>query len=193
MRASTVARVYAETLLRSAEREDALDPVSESVEAFAGLIDASPRLARFLEAPQIGGDEKRRALGSALEGRLHPLFVRFLGLVIERHRESLLPEIADAWNDRLNERAGRQAATVTTAVPMDDDLRERVREALERTTGKTIALDERVRPELLGGIVIKTGDTVIDGSVKRRLGMLRRRLQSGASRRIEHSGISNEE
>lgn len=193
MRAGTVARVYAETLLRRAVAEDALEAISESVEAFGEAMAGSSRVARFLEAPQIPGAAKRRALTSALEGRLHPVFLRFLALVTGKHREGLLSEIVSAWREVLDERAGRQSATVTTSLPLDDELRAGVREALERATGRTIVLEEKVDAGLLAGIVVRTGDTVIDGSVRTRLKALRKRLAAGARRGgMEAMRVSNE-
>lgn len=178
MRAGTIARVYAETLLRSAERHDRVEPVDESVRGLASVFGMSPEFRRFLAAPQIQAADKRALVRSALSDRLDPLLVRFLELVIEKHREGLLEEILTAWTALLDTRANRQSATVTTALPADPEWVTRVREALERATGKTIVLEERVDPSLLGGLVVRTGDTVIDGSLKSRLSTLRRRLRA---------------
>lgn len=178
MRTGTIARVYAETLLRSADRHDRLEPVDESVRGLSSVLEASPQLRRFLAAPQIQAADKRALVRSALSERLDPLLVRFLELVIEKHREALLEEVLTAWADLLDARANRQSATVTTAVPADPEWVTRVREALELATGKTIVLEERVDPSLLGGLVVRTGDTVIDGSLKSRLTTLRQRLRA---------------
>lgn len=177
MRGSTVARVYAETLLRLAEREGAVESVSESLGRLAGIIGGDRRLARFLEAPQIPAEGKRSLLRAAFEGALHPIVVRFLELVAARHREPLLLEIAAAWNQLLDQRANRQAAIVTTAAGADPALLERLRAALEKAVGKTIAVEERVDSSLLGGIVVRTGDLVMDASLKTRLATLRGRLR----------------
>ena len=178
MRAGTIARVYAETLFRSADRHGQVDSVDESVRGLSAVLDESPELRRFLAAPQIAAADKRELVHDALQDRLHPLVVRFLELVIEKLREPLLGEILSAWTELLDARANRQAATVTTAVPADPEMVARVRAALERATGKTIVLEERVDPRLLGGLVVRTGDTVIDGSLRSRLTTLHRRLRA---------------
>jgi F-type H+-transporting ATPase subunit delta len=175
--ASTVARVYAETLLRFAEREGALDQATEGLEAIDAAIAADEEFARFLGAPQIAADDKRSLLHAAFEKRLHPAVMRFLDLVVAKHREPQLPEIAAAWRDILDRRANRQGASVTSAVAADPALLERLRAALEKATGKTIALEERVDPRLLGGVVVRTGDLVMDASLKTRLATLRHRLR----------------
>lgn len=184
-RAGTVARVYAETLFRSARGEDALDAVDESLRSFAGLLDARPELAAFLDAPQIDAREKRAFVRRVFEGSLHPTLLRFLDLVIGKHRETVLGEIVTAWSALLDERAGRQSATVTTAVEADDPLIDRVRRALEETTGKTIRLEREVDPSLLGGVVIRAGDTVIDGSLRTRLRTLKGRLKAASAAPVD--------
>ncbi len=178
MPAALVARVYAETLLRFAEREGALDQAMEGLSALDTAIATDREFARFLEAPQITADDKRSLLWSVFEGRLHPVMLRFLDLVVAKRREPLLPEIAAAWREILDRRANRQGATVTTAVPADPALLVRLRAALEKATGKTISLEERVDPRLLGGVVVRTGDLVMDASLKTRLATLRHRLRT---------------
>ncbi len=178
MPAALVARVYAETLLRFAEREGALDQAMEGLSALDAAIAADREFARFLEAPQITADDKRSLLRSVFEERLHPVMMRFLDLVVAKHREPLLPEIATAWREILDRRANRQGATVTTAVPADPALLVRLQAALEKATGKTISLEERVDPRLLGGVVVRTGDLVMDASLKTRLATLRHRLRT---------------
>lgn len=177
MPAALVARVYAETLLRFAEREGALDQATEGLSALDAAIAADQQFARFLEAPQITARNKRSLLRAVFEDKLHPVVMRFLDLVVDKHREPLIPEIAAAWREILDRRANRQGATVTTAVPADPALLERLKAALEKATGKTIALKERIDPELLGGVVVRTGDLVMDASLRTRLATLRHRLR----------------
>jgi len=178
VRAGTIARVYAETLFRSADRHGRVEDVDESVRALSEVLGASPEFRRFLDAPQIAADQKRALVAEALAARLDPLVLRFLELVIEKHRERLFEEIILAWTELLDTRANRQTATVTTATAPDPETVARVQSALEKATGKTIVLEKRVDPKLLGGLVIRTGDTVIDGSLRSRLVELRRRLRT---------------
>ena len=185
MRAGTIARVYAETLLRSADRHQKVDDVDESVRALSAVLDASPEFRRFLAAPQIAADQKRALVAESLKARLDPLVLRFLELVIEKHRERLLEEIVLAWTELLDARANRQTATVTTAIPPDEETVARVHAALEKATGKTIVLEKKVDPRLLGGLVIRAGDTVIDGSLRSRLVELRRRLRTAGGARMQ--------
>lgn len=184
-RAGTVARVYAETLFRRASERGAVDAVDESLCSFAELLDDRPDLAAFLGAPQIDAEDKRDFVRRVFGESLHPIVLNFLSLVIEKHRETVLEEIVSAWSTLLDDRAGRQSATVTTAVPIDATLLEKVRRALEETSGKTIRLDHEVDRSLLGGVVIRAGDTVIDGSLRTRLKTLKGRLEAASAAPVE--------
>jgi F-type H+-transporting ATPase subunit delta len=178
VRVNIVARVYVETLLRRAEQEGVVEPVTAGLAAFAQSLEEDVRLRRFLQAPQINTRQKQTVIEEALEGRVHPLVIQFLRLVIDRHRELLLPDIAATWQAILDERANRQTATITSATPLDETMIAALGQALEQATGKTIVIEERVRPDLLGGLVVQTGDYVMDASLKTRLGNLGRQLRS---------------
>ena len=181
MRAGTIARVYARTLLLAAERAGVRDEVDDSLAGMVDALAADPRLVRFLEGPQIEPADKKALLEAVFGGRVHPLALTFVFLVVDKHRETLLAEIVAAWDALLDERAGRQSATVTAATELDDDVLERLRGALERRTGKTIRLEHSVDPALLGGLVVRSGDTVIDGSLRTRLRALGRRLAAAGT------------
>ena len=177
MRAHTIARIYALTLLGYAEREGAVEEVDQGLTALSQALAAEPRLGAFLAAPQIEAGEKRAVIERALGDRLHPALVRFLLLVVEKRREALLGEIASAWRELLDERANRMTASVVTAVELDDATRKAIQAALERATGKTIVLESRVDPAMIGGVILRFGDSVIDGSVRSRLAAIRNRLR----------------
>ena len=178
MRANLVARIYAETLLGLADRERAVDEIDAGVAALAELLAKDERFARFLAAPQISAADKRAVVERALGGKLPPPLVKFLRLVIDKHREPMLGEILDAWRELQDARANRMEATLVTAQAVDDAMREGVRVALEGVTGKHVVLEVEVDPALLGGVVIRYGDTVVDGSIKSRLAVLRQRLRT---------------
>jgi F-type H+-transporting ATPase subunit delta len=180
-RAGIVARVYAETLLRTAEGESAVDEVSEGLGRVARAIEESDPFRRFLAGPQIGGDDKRAVVRSAFGERVHPLVVRFLELLIERRREPLVGEVHQAWRALLDARANRRSASVTTAIPADPGIVEAIRRALEHATGQEIALEERVDASLLGGLVVRTGDLVMDASLRSRLDVVRHRLRAAVA------------
>jgi ATP synthase F1 delta subunit len=145
-RTGIVARVYAETLLRTAEREGLVDEVSEGLGQVARAIEASDPFRRFLAGPQIGRDDKRAVVRSAFAERVHPLILRFLELLIERRREPLVGEVQQAWRALLDARANRRSATVTTAIPADPGTVEAIRRARHRAGDRARGAGRRLAP-----------------------------------------------
>jgi F-type H+-transporting ATPase subunit delta len=178
--ATAAARIYAETLIEVALEKDALDRIAGEVEVLRTELREIPRLRAFLTSPRIEASKKGAALRAALRDRLSEETLRFLELVIERDRQEHFPEILQAFAARVSELRNEQLLEVASAIPLDEPLRERVRETFARATGRRIVLRERVDPELMGGMVAQIDDTRIDGSVRARLEGLRTRMLEAA-------------
>lgn len=179
MREPTIARNYAQTLVALARKANDLDGWGTMIHDVADAVQADPKLRQFLESPRIPAARKGEILGKAFQDRLPRLFVRFLQAVISHHRQALLPAIATEYAAIVDEMAGRVHARVTVAREPDPALRESVVAGVSRAVGKTVVPHFSVRPEILGGVIVRVGDTVIDGSVRRRLLALRSRLLAG--------------
>ena len=175
MSRSAVARTYAETLLELAgkgEEGDWLEMFAEVV----GLYETSGPFKAFLHTPRIPDAEKRRVLRGSFEKRYPEMFVRFLLIVLQKRRQGMLPEIETAGRDLLYERTGRVHASVTLTSEPGDDFRKEIEGQLSRVLDRTVDADFRVDPRLIGGMVVRVQDMVLDGSVRRRLQTLRRSL-----------------
>jgi F-type H+-transporting ATPase subunit delta len=177
MREPTVARNYAEALLELARRKSA------DVRAWEQLIDdvadatQNDRTWRlFLESPRVSAAEKNRILSRAFEGQLPLPFIRFLHALVKRRRQMLLPEIAREYHLLVDQAEGRLHANVTVAREADKSERRAISSELSRAFGKEIVSNFVVNPAILGGVVVRIGDTVLDGSVRRRLSILRARM-----------------
>jgi F-type H+-transporting ATPase subunit delta len=181
MRAATVARNYAETLLSLAERAKDASGWGAMINEIAGAVRRDRTLRRFLASPKIAPPLKKQVLAKALADRVPRIFLRFLDALIDNRRQTLIPEIAVAYSDLLEEREGRVHAEVTVARPLDADGEGAIARNLSRALGKSVVPHLSVDPAILGGVVVRVGDTVIDGSVRRRLAVLRRRLTSGSA------------
>lgn len=179
MRAEIIARNYAETLLSLAERHGGPagpEAFGEAIDALAGLLQADPRMRQFLETPRVTPAEKKQVLQKALEGRSPEMFVRFVMVLTDKRRQALLPEIAAAYRDLVDERMGRVRVQVTISHAPDPALQAEIGNALADRLGKTVIPTFTVDPDLLGGIVVRAGDQILDGSVRTRASQLRRRM-----------------
>lgn len=157
-----------------------MEQVAADAEALRAAWEASPELRAFLESPRIEARQKKQAFRDALGDRLDELTLRFVELLVDRERQDLLGEVLAELAAEVGELRNQSVLEVTSATPLSDTLRERVRQAFARATGREIVLRERVDPSLVGGIVAQVGDTRIDGSVRTRLENLRERMLSGA-------------
>lgn len=176
---SIVARNYADTLLALAQRHGGLATMEEYARALddlARLLQREPRIREFLETPRVDNAAKRQAVRTALAGRVPELFLRFVLVVIEKRRQGLFSQIATAYHDRVDEVMNRVRADITLAYEPDVLLRDEIRSALEQRLGKQVVPTVRVDPELIGGMIVRVGDEVFDGSIQRQLAQLRRRL-----------------
>lgn len=179
MRDSTIARNYADALLTLARRAD--DPVGwgRLLGDVAAAVERDERLFRFLEAPQVDASQKKAVFARALADRAPRLFVLFLEKLIDNRRQMLLPEVAVEYGNLLDESLNRVHAQVTVARDVGEEGRAAIAAELSRSLGREVLPHVVVNPAILGGVVVRVGDTVMDGSVRRRLGTLRRQMLSG--------------
>lgn len=176
MSRTAVVRNYAEALLELAAREGEEARYRDLLAEVAGFYRHEEEVRRFLETPRVALDDKKRAVRDAFEDRAPEPFVRFLLLVLDKGRQGLLPELDEAYRDLLDEREGRIHATVTLADEAAEDLRERIRTGLSRAVGREVVPHFRVDDRIVGGIVVRMDDHVMDGSIRRRLADLKRAM-----------------
>jgi F-type H+-transporting ATPase subunit delta len=179
-----LARVYAQALLDVADQRGAADDVLSELEELRRHAAASSDFAAFLASPAVDEEARRAVLERLLRGRASALLVDALQVVNRKGRLGLLPTIAEAYAQALDERRGRIEVTVETARPLDDDQRRRLVEAVARHSGKQARLREEVRPGLIGGLVVRIGDRKIDNSIASRLAALAEALHARASAEI---------
>jgi len=176
MRSGPVSRNYAETLLLLAQRHDAVPAYGAWLDAVAGALATEPRFVAVLSSPRVRKERKKQLLRDALGASAPTPFVRFLESVVQRGRQGLLREIAQVYEELVDVHLGRVHAGVTTAHPPAPDLEAAIGAALSRMAGKEVLPHFRTDPGLLGGIIVRIGDRVLDGSLRRRLQLLRYKM-----------------
>lgn len=180
MRDTTIARSYAEALFELAERHEAYDDYASAFHQLVALIEREPSVRTFLESPKIEAAERKAVLRRTLEGRVPPLFLNFLLLVLDKRRQRLLSDMAREYDGLVDERFGRLHVQVTLAREPDERTEEDLRAELSRILGRKVIPHVHVDSRILGGLIVRYGDNVMDGSLRRRLAGLRRRLLGAA-------------
>jgi F-type H+-transporting ATPase subunit delta len=178
VRYASIARVYAAALLELAADKGELEAVSTDLLALRELWTESPDFRRLLESPELGSAQKRRALEKALADAASPITLRFLLVLLRRHREPLLGTILDMYRRLMDDREGRLRGRLTSASTLAAEELEQIEAALSRSTGAKVLLDAEIDEELLAGMVLSLADQTVDGSLKTRLGRLRDRLMT---------------
>ena len=173
MKSVTVARNYAEALFAAG------DEFGPLLDAVAGAVQADERIATALESPRVSKAAKSQILERALKGEAPREFVRFLQAVVRRGRQGLLAEIAQQYQVLLDEKLNRVHAGVTLANEADARTQQQVVERLTEALGREVRAYFRADPRILGGVVVRVGDRIFDGSVRRRLTALQRRMLTG--------------
>jgi F-type H+-transporting ATPase subunit delta len=164
-----------------ATRANDLDGWGASINGVVSAIEGDERLRNFLAAPQVAADAKKQVIGRAFADRLPARMVRFIQKLIDNRRQMLLPEIAIEFGNLVDEASGRLHANVTVAREASEEDRKLIAAQLSRAFAKVVIPHLTVKPEIIGGVIVKVGDQVMDGSVRKKLKTLRSRVLSAKS------------
>jgi F-type H+-transporting ATPase subunit delta len=176
MQETTVARNYAGALFELAQADAALERYVEQLGRIADLVESEKDFRLFLETPRIEPSAKKDAIREVFEGRIPDRLLRFLFVVIDKRRARILPEIADEFAGMVNEHFGRLKVDITTASEPDKALKADLKQRLGRLLDREILPRYRVNPRIIGGVIVRVGDRIMDGSIRHRLQLLRRSL-----------------
>lgn len=179
MKAATIARNYAEALFAAGAARKDVERYGAFMDAVAGAVQADERISLALESPRVAKRVKAQLLEAALSGAAPPEFVRFLQATVRRGRQGLLAEISQEYQKLLDVQLNRVHAGVTLSAEPDTKLQQLVTERLAAALGKEVRSHFHADPRILGGVVVRVGDRVHDGSLRRRMAVLRRRMLTG--------------
>ncbi|MGZ5310768.1 MAG: F0F1 ATP synthase subunit delta [Solirubrobacterales bacterium] len=170
-----IARVYADALFRAAKESGKLDQVREQLGQFADALAGDRELQLFLFSPYFSTAEKVEGLRKAVSGA-EPEMQNFLELLLEKHRMPVIFRIRSDFEELWAKENKQLEVTVTSAVGLDPAVAERIGREIETQTGQAVQLQSRVDEEILGGLVLRVGNMVLDASLRNRLEKLRKNV-----------------
>jgi F-type H+-transporting ATPase subunit delta len=167
---ASLAERYAAALFELADERHALDAVAGDLRGLRTMLHESQDLARLLRSPVLSREDQAKAIAALSErAGLSELTRDFLGVVAGNRRLFAVPAMIEAYLNQLAERRGEVTAEITTAQPLNEMQQNTLGEQLRRAVGRRVTVDLRVDPSLLGGMIVKVGSRMIDGSLKSRL------------------------
>jgi F-type H+-transporting ATPase subunit delta len=175
-----VARRYAKALFALGVKEKAADTFGKDLAGLAGAMDAAPELLTLFKSPSFNAQEKKSVLNSVV-GKLSmaPLSVNFLSVLADKGRLDCLPDIQKIYAELLDETSGVVRGKLTTAMELPAKRQKDIKAQLEKKTGRKLVLEFGVDPAILGGIVLRVGDKVLDASLRSQLQLLKEQIKRG--------------
>jgi F-type H+-transporting ATPase subunit delta len=183
--AEQVGKTYARALIGAAASAGVADQVLDQLRVLVEeYLSDNPKLAAAFASPRIDEAEKARVIDKLFGGEFHPVLVNFLKIMGKRGRLGYVAAVRTAADSLQDEMLGRLVAEVKTAVPLDDATRALVISRLEATMNKQVRLRESVDASLIGGMIVRIGDTVFDSSVANQIDKMTRKARAGFSREL---------
>jgi F-type H+-transporting ATPase subunit delta len=173
-----IAQVYARSLFEVARDQDKLDDIREQLGEFADAVEADKGLTTFFFSPYFSTEEKKDGLKKAVEGA-EPIFMNFLELLLEKHRMPAIHRIRREYDGLWREEHKLLNVQVTSAVKLDEEVVKSLGDRISEQTGRQVDLTAKVEPDILGGIVLRVGNSILDASIRNRLEQLRRQVARG--------------
>jgi F-type H+-transporting ATPase subunit delta len=174
-----IARVYAEALFDVATDKDKLEEIREQLAEFADALDDDRDLQVFFFSPYFSSQEKRDGLEKAVSGADEE-FLNFLSLLAEKHRMPAIFRIRQTFEELYAEATKKLEVNVTSAIELDKSVVEQVGKEIEKQTGRSVQLSSSVDEDVLGGLVLRVGNVVLDASLRSKLEKMRREIARAA-------------
>ena len=175
-----LAEVYARSFFEVAREQDKLDELREQLGQFADALDSNRELAVFFFSPYFSTQEKQDALGRILQGA-DEVFVNFLALLIENHRMPVVFRVRQQFEQMWERENQLLPVEITSAIALDQATTESLGKRIGERAGRRVRLAAHVDPDIIGGVVLRVGNSILDASIRNRLEQLRRHVAQGAS------------
>lgn len=175
MKGTKAASRYAQALLELATEKNKVDTVQDDMNFFLSVVNENREFENLLKSPIVKAD-KKISIFNAVFDAFDETSISFLTLIVKNGRESILPQIAMAYKAKLQEQKGIVPITITTASKLDEAVRSQILAKIETSVKGTLEVEEKIDESLIGGFVVRMGDTQIDASVSRQFKDLKQRL-----------------
>jgi F-type H+-transporting ATPase subunit delta len=173
---STTATTYARALIDLAQQKNQAEPVGAELNDLKKVIESDPLFNRFLGDPSIGQEERRAVIDKAIRPQVSPLMANFIGVLQAHGRLGILDQVASAYNDLLDELLGKVEVDVTVAQRLSADELEQVRKKVSQALKKDAVVHQYVDESIIGGLVLRVEDKLIDASVRSQLTAIKKQL-----------------
>jgi F-type H+-transporting ATPase subunit delta len=170
-----IAQVYARALFEVAKEHDILDEIHDELDAFTKALDENRELAVFFFSPYFSSEEKKNGLERAVTGA-NPIFMNFLETLLERHRMPVIFRIRARFEQLWDEENKLLPVEITSSVELDKEIVAQIGDRIGEQTGQKVELSSKVDPDILGGLVVRVGNFVLDASIRNRLNQLRKQV-----------------
>ena len=185
LKKNSIAESYATSLYEIAHAEGALDRVEKDLDHLKEVLRREKKLMSFLKGSEVTPEGKRKALAEIFgyppssKDSLSPIILNHLNLLIDQEHEREIQAIVEAFDQFVSAHRKKVTAVITTSIPLTEQESKEIEKNLSKATQKAVHLKKRVDETILGGAIIRIGEKVIDGSVRRRLGDLRKKMNDG--------------
>jgi F-type H+-transporting ATPase subunit delta len=175
-----LAQVYGRSLFQVAREQGKLDELREQLGQLVDALNENRQLAVFFFSPYFSTKEKQEGLGRLLDGA-EEIFLNFLKLLIDNHRMPVIFRIRDEYERLWDEENKTLPVEITSAIALDEKTTESLGRQIGERAGRKVTLAAHVDPDILGGIIVRVGNSILDASIRNRLEQLRRHVAQGAS------------
>lgn len=174
--AKLVSKTYARALFELAVEGQMVDQILAEYEFVKNSFDEFPEFLEIVRSPKISLDEKKKIMEETFGGKISETLTSFFKILLDKKRSDVIRDVYDDYSVLVDESKGLVVARVESVIPLDANEIEVLGAKLNQVTGKTVTIDNIINPNIMGGLVVKVGDKVVDGSVKRKLENMKHEL-----------------
>jgi len=174
--AKLVSKTYAKALFELAVEGQMVDQILAEYEFVKDSFDEFPEFLEIVKSPKIQVDEKIKILEETFGEKVSDTLINFFKILVDKKRSNVIRDVYDDFNVFVNEEKGLVVARVESVIPLEANEIEALEAKLSKVTGKTVTIDNVINPDIMGGLVVKVGDKVVDGSLKHKLENLKHEL-----------------